>query len=435
MSNPKIQMMKSNFKSESYNDLLEGLTTATIRQNGHVKKANSIDLANQLRLMLNSDLFHEIAIKTLKTIDNADELAEYAELIRKKEHGGFYYQSKFWAKIVSLEKKNKINKLQFKNLCENINVSQSYARKIADFGEQLNLFEKKNKNKHILRNVSNKILMMANRQNGKVLDYLKIASNTIAENPDATPKQIHNKWCKKNGSYKANLDIIKPSDWWAFSHPKWRKDVDFDGSIPGEIYANALYYFAPRKGIAVDAMAGSGMLKRVYDDRALWQKDSEYNLEIRLFDINPKRDFIEKHDAQKPLPIKADWIFIDPPYFGQSNHLYISDLSETQNYVEYLQLLGKVIFAMSESLKPNGRLCVFLPKWSGLTTMHPNFNTPKDVCQISENYNLNWIDMAFVSRGRQQEAGSAMKNISAKRNRRLRSDTCVLNVFEKTENL
>jgi hypothetical protein len=87
--------------------------------------------------------------------------------------------------------------------------------------------------------------------------------------------------CQKNGSIKANLDIIKPSDWWAFSHPKWRKEEDFPGSIPGEIYTNALYYFAPQSGIAVDPMAGRGMLKRVYDDRDRWQKDSNFELKIK----------------------------------------------------------------------------------------------------------------------------------------------------------
>lgn len=422
-----------NFDSNPNGKAAKSLMTNSSPQIGRSKEVEEVEsnFVNQLKLMLNSDLFHDVAQKTIKSVDNAEILAECAELISKKARGGFYYQSKFWAKIISLEKKNKRNKIAFNDLCKRVNVSPSYARRLAEFGEQLKSFEKKNKNGKTLQIAPNKILLTAKRQKGKTDKYLSISSKILTENKDATPNQIHKQWCQINGSYKANLDIIKPSDWWAFSHPKWRKEVDFDGSIPGEVYANSLYYFAPRNGIAADVMAGSGMLKRVYDDRKLWQKDSEYNLEIQLFDINPKRDFISKHDARKPLRKKVDWIFIDPPYFGQSKHLFAGDLSETENYDEYLELLKQVISAMSKSLKLKGRLCIFLPKWSGLTPELPNFNIPNDVCQLVNKFDLRWIDTAFVSRGRQQEPGSAMKNISAKRNRRMRSDTCVLNVFEK----
>jgi hypothetical protein len=86
---------------------------------------------------------------------------------------------------------------------------------------------------------------------------------------------------------------------------------------------------------------------------------------------------------------------------------------------------------MSKSLNPGGRLCVFLPKWSGLRPENPNHDIPADVYSFAINEGLIWIDAAFVSRGRQQEPGSAVKNNAAKRNRRMRSDTCVLNVFEK----
>lgn len=177
-------------------------------------------------------------------------------------------------------------------------------------------------------------------------------------------------------------------------------------------------------------MAGSGMLKRVYDDREIWQKDSAFNLEIHLFDLYPHRDFIKQHDARQPLPIKADWIFIDPPYYGQSSHLFDDNLASAKNYKEYLELMKEIIVAMSKSLNPTGRLCVFLPKWSGLRPEEPNYNVPSDVYSFAIDAGLKWIDTAFVSRGRQQEGGSALKNQAAKRDRRMRSDTCVLNVFE-----
>jgi hypothetical protein len=272
---------------------------------------------------------------------------------------------------------------------------------------------------------------MALRQRGREAAYLKAAARALQVETSARFTQIHRAWCAANGNYKSRLDIIKPSDWWAFSHPKWGQDPDFPGSIPGEVYANTLYYFAPQSGVAVDAMAGSGMLRRVYDDRERWQREIIFDLDVQLFDLEPRRPYIKQHDARIPLPLVADWIFLDPPYFGQSGHLFPGEFAGVKSYPRYLTLLGEVIRAMAASLKPGGRLCIFLPKWSGATPDDPNYDLPSHARHFAEASGLVWIDAAYVSRARQQEPGSANKNNHAKRERRMRSDTCVLNVFER----
>jgi hypothetical protein len=260
--------------------------------------------------------------------------------------------------------------------------------------------------------------------------YFRFVNGLLRRQTWLTARQVQHAWCERHGSQKANLDIIKPSDWWAFSHPKWRRDPTFPGSIPGEVYANALYYFAPKRGVAVDPMAGSGMLLRVYRDRALWQKNSDFDLDVRLFDLHPARDFIKRHDARRPLPLKADWIFLDPPYFGQSSHLYDGDLAGAATYKEYLAGLAGLIAAMAASLRAGGRLCLFLPKWSGPANGE-NHDVPGDASRCARDSGLSWLDCAFVSRARQQSRGFAFQNIAAKRARRMLSDTCILNVFEK----
>jgi hypothetical protein len=271
----------------------------------------------------------------------------------------------------------------------------------------------------------------AARQRSRAEKYLRFANNLLRENPRITDREIHIAWCTTNGSQQANLDIIKPSDWWAFSRPKWRRDADFPGSTPGEVYANALYYFAPKRGVAADPMAGSGMLGRVYRDRRLWEKDSAFKLKILLSDIDPRRPNIRRHDARKPLKTRADWIFLDPPYYGQSDHLYEGGLARARTYRGYLKQLAKVISAMTQSLSPGGRLCLLLPKWSGKASRDLNHDLPGDARELATEVGLKWLDSAYVSRGRQQERGFGYQNIAAKRARRLVSDTCVLNVFEK----
>jgi len=404
--------------------------------NGYISQTKKFNkhILDDFYSTVESREFYDLAEAILAEIQDPNDVVKCAEVVSKREPGGAFYRAKLWAKISHLlddiENEKKQN-LELRQLCELVGLHPNKAKGYIIQGKAIESVEKAFINTGNLREAPPALFQYAQRQKDRAGEYLIEAAKIFEKKSSATPTQIHREWCHKNGSIQANLDIIKPSDWWAFGHPKWRQEEDFPGSIPGEIYANALYYFAPRTGVAVDAMAGSGMFNRVYDDRDRWQKDSAFDLEIHLFDLHPCRNFIQKHDARKPLPIKADWIFIDPPYFGQSNHLFDGDLAVAKDYAEYLELLKEVIVALTDSLLPNGRLCIFLPKWSGLKLENPNYDIPADAYSLAINAGLHWIDAAFVSRARQQEPGSAVKNNAAKRERRMRSDTCVLNVFQK----
>jgi len=389
------------------------------------------DLANRLLHVVESESFYAVVDQILKNVEDPLFTAKCAEIASRREPGGRYYQTKLWAKTVGLIKIQSKNGL-LRSICTQLGVKPARANALALQGQAINAVERKSKSApNVLRKLPATIFDQALRQKVRAPEYLRNAVKVLKKDSAATVTAIHNHWCEHNGAIKDNLDIIKPSDWWAFGRPKWRQEKDFPGSIPGEIYANALYYFAPQKGVAVDPMAGSGMLRRVYRGRKLWQKDSNFELRLHLFDLHPKKPFIKKHDATKPLPIKADWIFLDPPYFGQSTHLYNGSLAQVNDYGDYLAVLREIIFAMANSLNPKGRLCVLVPKWSGQKPSDPNRDMPADVVAMARGADLRWIDTAFVSRGRQQEPGSATKNNFAKNQRRMRSDTCVLSVFEK----
>lgn len=398
-----------------------------------LKMINTLnDTLKRFQRATRSELFYEVAETVLDEVQDLELLVQCAELANQRQPGGAFYRALFWVKVDELLSSNGIGEGEqrktFNHLCKQINLHPRKARNLVEQGQTIRAIEPEI-DIQLLRPASSKLFHYAQKQGERAGEYLSRAVSVLEEIPTASHTKIHQVWCRSNGSRKANLDIIKPSDWWAFSHPKWRKEDNFSGSIPGEVYANALYYFAPETGVAVDAMAGSGMFKRVYDDRERWQKDLDFDLAIHLFDINPCRNFIQQHDARRPLPVRADWIFIDPPYYG--HRLYDDDLSQAPNYEDYLSIMREVVKALVLSLNPGGRLCVFLPKWSGTQADDPNHDVPGDVAALVKTEGLKWIDMAYVSRGRQQEPGSATKNKAAKRDRRMRSDTCILNVFEK----
>src|SRR5205809_3806020 len=322
-------------------------------------------------------------------------VAEEAALIMP---GGAYVRARLWMRIEQL-----IAPMGFLNgarakldaVCEKANITPDNARRWSILGRTLERLDRSGGwDAGPLIHASRSVFIAAARQRSRSQSYLRLVARLLRKNPRMTEREIHNAWCSANGSQKENMDVIKPSDWWAFSRPKWQRDADFPGSIPGEVYANALYYFAPRTGVAVDAMAGSGMLHRVYRERRRWQKDSAFRLRLHLFDIDPRRSYITRHDARRRLPILANWIFVDPPYFGQSGHLYKGGLATTRTYRSYLEQLRKVIEAMTKSLAPGGRLCLLLPKWSGKKAGNVNRDLPGDARKLADEAELTWVDCA-----------------------------------------
>lgn len=259
-----------------------------------------------------------------------------------------------------------------------------------------------------------------------------------SENAPASVKEAVRRYRMEKGEIQPELDIIKPSNWWSFGCPKWRQE-DFRGSIPGEIYANALYYFAPEQGVAADGMAGSGMLRRVYEDRHLWQKERRLALDIRLYDLYPKEPWaskygIQRHDMTTPLPEPVDWLFIDPPYFRIAADFLEGELAKTQDYGRYCELMRRVIEAARDSLRPGGVFCLFVAPYADITDPEsPFIDVPADMYRIAIESGLRLVFRAYVSRGEQQRRAAGMMNLKAKRMRRMFCDVCELLVFQREE--
>jgi uncharacterized ParB-like nuclease family protein len=259
----------------------------------------------------------------------------------------------------------------------------------------------------------------------------------LSDNAPSSVKTAIRRHRAEKGEIPSDMDIIKPSNWWVFGCPKWQQD-GFRGSIPGEIYANALYYFAPERGVAADGMAGSGMLRRVYDDRHRWQKERRFDLDIRLYDLYPREPFasqynIQRHDMTTPLPEPVDWLFVDPPYFRIAADFLDGELAQTQDYDRYRDLMRQVIEAARDSLCPGGVFCLFIAPYVDINEPGSFIDIPADTYRIALESGLRMIFRVYVSRGEQQRRGAGMTNLKAKRLRRMFCDVCELQVFEKGE--
>lgn len=240
-----------------------------------------LDLYSTLREMAQNDPVIQASAEILRASTDPFELAKCAELISGRLPGGPFFRARLWGKTGHLVAPNGFlngSCERFAEVCMHTSISRGAAKQQVLLGEAIRDLEAAGQSLSGLRTADAQVFTHAAGQRKHATTYLLFANHLLREQPSLTSRSIHLHWCKQYGSRQDNLDIIKPSDWWAFSRPKWRRDPHFPGSIPGEVYANALYYFSPREGIAVDAMAGSGMLCRVYQDRSLWQKDSAFKL-------------------------------------------------------------------------------------------------------------------------------------------------------------
>jgi ParB family chromosome partitioning protein len=131
--------------------------------------------------------------------------------------------------------------------------------------------------------------------------------------------------------------VIKPMNNWDFTrilYPRLDPDETY-GYLPGDVYANCLFHHAPAGGLVIELMAGSGMIRHVYEDRKLWSKGREqpFDLDLRMFDLVPRGPYAALIkpwnilDGFPPVERAPDYVIFDPPYLGMCKGQY-SDKAE-----------------------------------------------------------------------------------------------------------
>ena len=237
--------------------------------------------------------------------------------------------------------------------------------------------------------------------------------------------------------------LIKPSDNWNFARVEYDRideSGESHGFIPGEVYANCFWYYAPDGGEVCDLMAGSGQAMRVYEDRERWARGREVEFNLRLFDRLPRgryKDQIERHDATCLLPdgYHPDYVFMDVPYFKMVNGAYSKADTDIANmdladWSESMQLVAASVAAA----QTRGGL---------VSVMCPNFCDWEDgrimLCDlirqwfVAAGYVLH--DVAYSTRRIQQAQNPTMAktNIKAKRERLMLSDIAEIQTFKRVD--
>jgi hypothetical protein len=237
--------------------------------------------------------------------------------------------------------------------------------------------------------------------------------------------------------------LIKPSDNWNFSPVRFQRlddgDKDGWGYIPGDIYANCLWFYAKPQGLVVAPMAGTGQIKKVYDDRESWMGTHKFDVNLKMFDLNPRgayKKFIKKNDLTEILPIlDVDYIVIDIPYYGMVNQQYSTktkDIANLTNYEDWKEAIHKVAQNCYKSQKQGSLCTVITPNYRDVST--------GKILMVTDDTREAWItsgyilyDKAYASRRIQQQQSIAIARMNnmAKSKRILLSDISEILTFKK----
>ena len=219
----------------------------------------------------------------------------------------------------------------------------------------------------------------------------------------------------RNAPPNAISSVIKSTDNWNFSKVHWPRIDEDDGFgyIPGEIYANCLWYYAREGDTVVDPMAGSGMLLRVWEDRDSWFKDNPYDMRVIMSDLIPRGPYqnqIMQCDLLHQQPAEqSDYIIIDPPYCGLVDGQYSNlpnDLANMtpENWVNAMQQIAQQLRTIQSQ---SGRCTIIVPNSRTMTTGE-RILFPEIIRRTFQQSGYQLYDVAYASRRTQQKQGRRM---------------------------
>lgn len=169
---------------------------------------------------------------------------------------------------------------------------------------------------------------------------------------------------RTSGSYNVE-DIVRPFDVLQFrardprfgrlGTPEELLDNDF-GSPPPQHLVNLLHFFTEEGDDVVDLTAGRGTMH----DVASYMKRRCVS-----FDLNPQRDFIQRHDLRTGFPSlgkhKPKLIYLDPPYGLQRQYSDCpEDLSRCRSEPEFQRALESILATTLEAMPNDALLAIII---------------------------------------------------------------------------
>jgi hypothetical protein len=160
---------------------------------------------------------------------------------------------------------------------------------------------------------------------------------------------------------------VRSSDVWYFRQSDELFGLKYPGKTHAHIVFNTLYFFTQKDELVIDPMAGGGVVGDVC--MAMGRK-------CRMYDINPAREDIIKHDLVKQgLPGEAenaDLVFFDPPYYKKKREEYCPQSISSLSRAEYLQVFQRA--AVTFARKGVRKVALLISNYDDEYRGHPEEN-------------------------------------------------------------
>jgi len=207
---------------------------------------------------------------------------------------------------------------------------------------------------------------------------------------------------------------------WAFDAPDPRFGLPgTKGRLPGQIVANALFYYTEPGWVVVDPMAGSGTTGDVVSALPYFA-----DRKVRMYDIDPAHDRIRRANIlQTGIPEESgsvDYVFLDPPheFFPRGTD---PDFSPGSAQADTMMKLKSIIRESARILKKGGRLSIIVEPTIAQSAM---IDFPFEATLVAREMGLVEIGKAYLPR--RTETGKSVGNLKS-----LQSDCRELLTFEK----
>lgn len=217
---------------------------------------------------------------------------------------------------------------------------------------------------------------------------------------------------------------------WTFDTPDPRfGKTNFKGRLPGQIVANALYYYTKPEEYIVDPFAGSGTLGDIIDSVPHFS-DRKY----KLYDTNPIDERIYRNNILLTgIPEQSnsvDYVFLDPPSeFTQKDSTSDFEVSMDAARADFLLKFKGIIRECIRVLKSGGRVSIIIePAFAGKEFI----DFPNEIVQLFKDQNFIHIGKVYLPKRSSESAFKMAASIAeVKGIRALSSDCREMLTFQK----
>ncbi len=209
---------------------------------------------------------------------------------------------------------------------------------------------------------------------------------------------------------------------WTFDTPDPRfGKANFKGRIPGQIVANALYFYTKQGDYVIDPFSGSGTTGDIIDTLPHFA-DRKY----KMYDAEPTDERIMRNNALLTgIPEQTgsvDYIFLDPPAeFSQKDASTDFDVSLEASKAEFVLKFKGLIRECSRILKSGGKVSIVIEP---AFTISDFIDFPNEVTHLFREAGFKQIGKVYLPRRSGESMARMSQTISEMRGVRMLSSDC-----------